>query len=109
MDPTDLTDFIEDDDGHMSYQRLYEAVQERGELIITVDAANERAVRTGLSMRKARETAKLKNAGIDPGEEVLSFTVTPVKDDPAKINIQITLGARKNIRVYSMKVPDDTF
>lgn len=109
MEPTDLTEFLDEDDGNLSYQALFDLVRTNGGLLIEISAEDEKATRTGISMRKAREAAKLREAGVEPGDEVLSYSSTPVKGKPGVVQLLITLAARRNVKVLSMKVPDPEF
>lgn len=111
--PIDFVD--EDQDDEWSYRRILDLVVERKELIITIGQDAEKPLKRNLTALKSRDAAKLKNAGLEPGDEVLSYTSYPAtkegdKDhDPNLIKLRIAYGPRKTVKIHNVEVPDNEF
>lgn len=92
----------------LTLTEIYNQVVENGELILTIDPTEERSLRTGLAGVKAKQNAKLKEAGLQIDTATLGYTVTPNKEKAGLIDVHIILSKKQAITVYSMKRPDDS-
>ena len=96
----------------MTLTEIYNQVMANDELLLTIPADEEQALRTGLAGVKAKQNAKLKASGLQPDKSTLSFVVTPVKGKdgvviPETIDVHIVLSRKQTITVLAMKLPDD--
>lgn len=108
---TDEVEFSDGDDDNVSYRRLLNMLTEHKEIIITVDNSDVPSVKKGLTALKGRYTQKQKTAGIIASEEVLTYVSYPAKDERGvesltQSTLHITLGPRKGVKVYDLKLPD---
>lgn len=109
LDPFGLdSPAIEDEPNPLSLTEIYNTVLAHDELIITIPADQEQALRTGLAGVKAKQNAKLKASGLTPDTSVLSFVVTPHATVQEAIDIHILLSKKNAITVLAMRIPDDT-
>lgn len=99
---------FDDDEEVTPFRRILDLVMEQKEVILTIAPEDEAATRRGLTMQKARDVQKQKNANIIPGDEVLSYNSYPNKEDSSKIDLHVKLTPRKGVRVFSIKTPDDS-
>lgn len=102
-------EMLEDEEDGYSFRRLLNILVEHKELIITINKDDEHAVKRNLTALKSRDASKLKSAGIEPGDEMLSYTSNPVTDDPDKIVLHVRLGPRKSVKIHDLKLPDNNF
>ena len=107
-------EFIDgDNDNEWSYRRVLDLLYERKELILTIDKNAEKPLKRNLTALKSRDSSKLKNSGLEAGDEVLSYVVYPATKesdpahDPNKIKIHITYGVRKTVTIHNLEVPDN--
>ena len=109
MASNDLPIQFADDDGEgsFSFRRLLSLLYEKREYIITILKEDEPAVRKGLSSLKGRDALKLKKEGLEPGEEVLGYFSQESKTHKGHVDLHITLGERKGVKVAALKLPDD--
>ena len=106
---SETTNFTEDgDDGHMSYRQIMDMLGTQKELILTISKDDIPALKRNLTALKSRDAAKLKNAGLDPADEVLSYTEIAIPGNDKDIRFHIRLGARKSILVKKVEAADDT-
>lgn len=112
----DAEGFVEDageENNAFSFRQLMDAIYEHKDIIVTIPADQEEALRSGLAVRKSKDNAKYKRAGITPSSETLSFLSYPAKDENGKemegaVTIRIKLGPRKAINVLALTLPDDS-
>ncbi len=105
---SDTTNFVEDDDGHMSYRQIMNMLVESKELILTVEKEAIPSLKRNLTALKSRDAAKIKNAGLEPADEVLSYTEIPIEGNDKDIRFHVRLGNRKSILVKKVEAADDT-
>jgi len=109
-------DFVDDDpdDNEYSYRRVLDLLMEKKELILTIEEASAKPLKRNLTALKSRDAAKLKNAGLEVGDEVLGYTAYPTKEGdeghgPNMIKLHITYGPRKTVKIHKLEVPDNEF
>lgn len=107
---SDVADILSDDgdDNNFSFRRILDIVTEEKELIVTVREEDVVPMKRNLATLKSRDAAKLKLAGLEPGDEVLSYDTLPCTEAGCT-RIHIRLGPRKGIKIIKMEKPDDTF
>lgn len=109
----DEVEFTDGDDEDISFRRILNMLTEHKELIITVANQDVPSVKKGLTALKGRDTQKLKAANITSSEEVLTYNAYPAKDERGVesltlTSLHITLGPRKGVKVFDMKIPDSS-
>ena len=103
-----------------TFRELIDLLNDKGEIIVTIPEEQLEALRKGLAVRKSKDNAKLKNAGVLPDTRTLSFNAYPTStenvgssDETAEISktidVRIKLAARKGVTVINLSVPDDKF
>jgi len=98
---------VEDEEATaLSLMEIYNNVVSNGEIIVTIPEEEEEALRKGLASVKAKQNAKLKDAGLPTDKSTLSYTVTKSKEHEAAIDVHILLSKKAAITVISMKLPD---
>lgn len=110
--PIDFVD--DDDDNEYSYRRVLDLVVEKKEILITIHKDSEKPLKRNLTALKSRDAAKLKSAGLEPGDEVLGYNSYPTKEGdeghaPDMIKLHITYGPRKTVKITKLEVPDNEF
>lgn len=101
---------IEDEGAEVSTpSEIYNELLACGELILTIPAEEEERLRKGLASTKAKQNAKLKEAGLATDNTVLSFTSAPSKEHDGAVQIRITLAARNGIKILQKQYPDGQF
>lgn len=98
---------IEQEAAPLSLLEIYNQVLANSEIILTIPAAEEHALRTGLAGVKAKQNAKLKASGLQPDTSTLSYNVTPSKASEGAIDVHIVLSKKQTITVLSVRLPDD--
>ena len=96
----------EDEDNTFSYRRLLEYITEKKELIVTIKEEDLVPLKKNLATLKSRDAAKLKNAGLEVGEDVLSYDTLScdVKDC---VRVHIKLAPRRGVKLINVEIPDD--
>ncbi len=108
-------EFDDDDkDDEWSYRRVLDLLMEKKELILTIHEDSEKPLKRNLTALKSRDAAKLKDSGLQPGDEVLGYTSYKTKEGdeghgPGMIKLHITFGPRKTVKIHKMEIPDDNF
>ena len=97
------------EDNSMSFRSILDALMENKELIVTVRESDVPLIKRNLTSLKGRDVQKLKSAGIEPGDDVLSYA--PVMLDkgslpPGTIKLRITLAPRKGVPIFGIELPD---
>lgn len=98
-----------EDNNNMSFRRILDSLMETKELILTVKEDDVPAIKRNLTSLKGRDVQKLKSAGIEPGDDVLSYAPVAVAKGslPAgAIKLRITLAPRKGVQVFGIELPD---
>jgi len=102
-----LDDIPDDEQTYMSYSDIYKELLTNEELILVIERGAEQVLRRRLTVLKAKDIAKMKDAGLAAEDSKLEFIIIEDEDIPKSlIKLQIVLKARPRIRVYSMAVPD---
>lgn len=106
-------DGLSDSNDHYSFRELMDLLIEKKEILLTIPKEQEQELRKGLSVRKNKDNAKMKAAGIMPDTNLLSFFSYTHTDengapDPDLINIRIKLGPKKSIQVLNIQLLDDS-
>lgn len=109
----DEVEFADSDEENISFRRILNMLTDHKELIITVANQDVPSVKKGLTALKGRDTQKLKSAGIANNEEVLTYVSYPAKDERGvesmtQTSLHITLGPRKGVKIFDIKLPDPT-
>ena len=112
---TDLDDDnkgIMEEDSSYTFRQLMDKLYIEGDIILTIPAAEEEALRNGLIMRKSKDNKQSKAKGLLPHTGVLTFNSYPVKDGagkeiPGQVCVRVILGERKSINVIKMEVPSN--
>lgn len=108
---TSLESLEGEDDNNMSFRKILDALMVDKELILTIRESDVPAVKRNLTSLKGRDVQKLKSAGIEPGDEVLSYASAAAKDTGGvamrgMVDLRITLAPRKGVQVFGIKLPD---
>lgn len=92
----------------VSFERLYSFLTTNEDIIITIDADQEEAVRRGLSVVKHNQQKRLRKAGEKADERIIKFNVVQkIPDtDPPQIKLQIWLEVRKGVFIHRLVVPE---
>lgn len=109
-DQTNLTDLDGEDDNAMSFRQIMNMLIENGEVILTLAKDDVPQVKRNLTSLKSRDAMKLKNAGLEIGNDVLSYIELLPKSGQADtdVRLHIRLGPRKNVLVKHIELPDDS-
>lgn len=107
IDSSSTPPVIDDEVTPLSLTEIFNQVVANDELIVTIPANEEQALRTGLAGVKAKQNTKLKENGLQPDKSTLSFTVTPHKTLPDVIDVHIVLSKKQTITVLAIKLPDN--
>jgi len=118
--PTPITSIpMDDDDSFLeeelsyNFRELMDMLIDKRDIIITVPTDQVAILKKGLYARKGKDTYKLRRAGVNAGNDVLSFLTYLPKDiasgmeDTTQTCVRVKLGARKSVNVISIEVPDD--
>lgn len=110
MTDANITDLDKDDDNAMSFRQIMNMLVENSEIIITINRDDIPQVKRNLTSLKSRDAMKMKNAGLEISDDVLSYIELPAKEGQAKsdVRMHIKLGPRKNVLVKKIELPDDT-
>lgn len=98
----------EDEGTGMSLADIYNRLLLHSELIFTIPADQEDTLRKGLASVKAKQNAKLREAGVRPDPATLSY-ITSKSDTEGAIDLHITLSKRTAINVIKVRKPDPEF
>lgn len=109
----DSDEFKEEGDNY-NFREIMDNIYVERDLILTIPADQESMLRQGLIIRKAKDNAKVKNAGVLPDGDILSFLSYPAKDKekndiPGLVDIRVKLGPKKSVTILEMRKPNDTF
>ncbi len=107
VDSVTVEDILDDDVTPLSLTEIFNEVVAKDEIILTIPAAEEAALRQGLAGVKAKQNTKLKSAGLQPDTATLSFRVTPHPTITDAIKVHILLSKKQTITVLAMELPDD--
>ena len=103
-------DILDDDeDNAMSFRQIMNMLMAEKEIIITIHRDSIPQVKRNLTSLKSRDASKLKDNGLDPGDEVLSYgELQPAPDqDKDDVRLHIKLGRRKNVLIKKIERPDN--
>jgi len=104
-----VEDIPDDEHQYFSYAEIYKELLANDEIILTIDATEEARLRRRLSVLKAKDFAKLKENALAIDDSKLEFLVI---EDPSipkgTVKLHIVMKSKTRIRVYDMKVPDDS-
>lgn len=90
----------------IALSEIYKELLIHEEIIYTVEATDEPKLRRNLSVLKAKDAQKLKEAGFQPVDSKLEFITIEDKELPkGLIKIQIVLRPRAKIKVYGKQIP----
>lgn len=105
----DDQDFEDEEGTGYDFAELLELVTRERDVILAIPDDQIKALKDGLSVKKAKENAKQKNAGLVPSKDALAFLVykTDSQKNTAISSVRIKLGPRTNITVLSVEIPDD--
>lgn len=86
---------------------IYKQLSIHEDIILIIDKADEPKIRKALSAIKAKETAKLKSAGIRPDEMTLEFAQHPPIEgmEPGQIKLQVFFKRKATIKVHKVILP----
>lgn len=106
----DISDLDSDDDGAMSFRQIMNMLVQHQEIILTVPKDSIPQIKRNLTALKSKDAAKLKNAGLLPADDVLSYTELPAVEGqaPEDVRFHIRLAPRKNVVVKKIELPDNT-
>lgn len=88
---------------------LYNELLSCEEMILTIPATELDKLRKGLASAKAKQNAKLKDAGLAADNSVLGFIVAESKEHPGAVQVTISLAKRSGITVLNKEYPDKEF
>lgn len=102
-----------DEADSMSLTDIYNMLLASSEIILTIPAEDEERLRKGLASVKAKSNKKMQAEGLLVDKGVISYSTTPAKNAegepiPGAVSVLITLGNRGTIRVFEVKLPDDS-
>ena len=87
---------------------IYRDISLNGELIITIDVVEEIRLRRTLSVLKAKESAKLKENGLQPDDAKLEFIIIPDPKVPKGLRkLHIVLKGSRKVKLYERIIPTD--
>lgn len=109
-------DFFQDEgsDSEYNMRELMDQVYKLKDIIITLPTDQVALLKSGLINRKAKDNVKMKEAGLPPDPNVLSFLVYPAKDKqgeeiPGLSDARVKLGPKKSVTVFEIRKPSDDF
>jgi len=107
----DVLDADDEEDGQVSIASIYSFLYQNEDIIITIEATEEEAVRRGLSLEKHRQQKKLKEVGAPDDQRTLGFlSLGVVKGtEPVQIRLQIWLRKKQKVKLHNMIVSDKEF
>lgn len=110
MTDANLTDLDKDDDNAMSFRQIMNMLVENSEIILTINRDDIPQVKRNLTSLKSRDAMKMKNAGLEISDDVLSYIELQAEPGQAEsdVRLHIKLGPRKNVLVKKIELPDDT-
>jgi len=77
------------------------------EIILVIDKHEEPRLRRRLSVLKAKDLAKLKEAGLEADDSKLEFISIQDNNLPkTQVKVQIVLRTKVRIKVYKIQIPD---
>jgi len=97
-----------------SFDEILTVLNIEKELILTIPADQEDELRKGLQARKSKINQGLKNKGMEPPKETLTFNSYPAKDSQNKvvdgiICVKVFLKERASVDIIKMEVPSKDF
>lgn len=110
-DDTDDSLFVDEDEAEgteYNMRELMDQVYAKRDVIFTLPTEQVPILKSGLIVRKGKDSAKLKDADISQNKEYLSFLVTPSKTEGVS-DVRVKLGPKKSVRILDMRVPNDEF
>ena len=112
-DPAD-DDTFEEEGSEYNMRELMDQIYSLRDCIITVPSDQVAILKQGLIARKGKDNAKLKKNDITTASDVLSFLVTPAKDESGVAieghsDVRVKLGPKKSVTVKQIRVPNDEF
>lgn len=94
----------------LSLSDLWRDLMVRGDIVLEVDSVDVERIRKGLSGIKAKETAKLREAGMPDDSAILEFIVHTTTDlpdwNPSHARLEILLKRRAVVKVHKIYYPD---
>lgn len=111
VQPLAILDSVDDGpaaNAEVSFETIYAFLLDNEDIIITINASEEEAVRRGLSVQKYNHTKKMREAGSSVIERMIKFqTVEEVPDvEPKQIKLQIWLEKRSSVHIHRMVVSE---
>lgn len=97
---------LDSTDTELSLTDIYNKLLAHGELILTIPIDQEQDLRKGLTWTKAKQNKRIKEAGLQPDNASLSFTILPSTGKPELIDIHVVLAKKSSITIVDIKLPD---
>lgn len=99
-----------EDTTEYDFNELYNLVQENKDVILTIPTDQVEHLKKGLSVKKSKENAKLRGAGLVVPNDAFSFTVYQTKEQEKTEDstVRIKLGPRSSVTVKKVEIPDDS-
>lgn len=105
-----VMDILDDDtpEQGQSFEDIYAFLLEKEDIILTIDAADEEALKRGLTIVKYNHKKRLEKAGQRVQERQIKYKNLGVVEgtDPQQIRIQIWLMTKGSVNVHNMIVSD---
>lgn len=111
----DFPEEILDDEGTtFSPRALLDEITRLEDCILVIPAEEFDRLKKNLTKRKARDNAKMKNAGVPIDTRVLSFKSYPAKDDKGNLReglleVRVRLAERRSVTVLEIRKPSNEF
>ena len=107
-----VVDLTADSEAEYDFNELYKLVMDNTDIILTIPTDQVEYLKKGLSVKKSKENAKLKHAGLAVANDAFSFTVYQTdeqkKEQSTDSTVRIKLGPRSSITVKRVEIPDDS-
>lgn len=92
----------------LTFAELLATVTLNEEVIITIPEEEVERVKTGIKNIKAKQAAKMKEEGILPPQDTLSFSTTE-RNEEGDVDLKIILNKKSTIAVKKIVIPDGEF
>ncbi|WCD44296.1 hypothetical protein Tiera_040 [Polaromonas phage Tiera] len=109
----DDIEFLEEDSNY-TFRQLLDHLLTNGESLMTVPNDEVARLRTGLSIRKAKDNRIAQRKGLLENKQVLSYATYPAKDEngkelPGLTTVRVKLADRKGVTIVKLEAPTSDF
>ncbi len=95
-------------DGETSYEQVFHFLKTNGDIILTIDEADEEELRRGLSVVKHNYNLKLKKDNVPQDTRQIAFKIIERLPDtePQQIRLQVWFRKKSSVVVHRLVVSD---